>query len=245
MNDLEIQRTYQRQNRGEKVKLIQEWLCLNGFGVKIDGEFGPATEAAVKQFQERKGLPGTGLVDLATFERLVDPMKAALKKISPNGRSVGELTVAYAQQHLRQHPVEVGGENRGPWVRLYMNGNEGQPWAWCAGFACYGLRQACETLGEAMPIEPSFSCDSLAAFARQRGRLLDGTNLSDRARITPGSLFLIRRTSTDWVHTGIVIAAEAEFFRTIEGNTNDNGSREGYEVCMRTRSYKAMDFVLV
>lgn len=245
MNELEIQRTYQRQERGEKVKLIQEWLCLNGHGVKIDGDFGPATEAAVKQFQSRKALPVTGVVDLATFERLVDPIKAALQKISPNGRSLGELAVAYAQQHLRQHPIEVGGENRGPWVRLYMNGNEGQPWAWCAGFACYCLRQACETLGQTMPIDPSFSCDLLAAGARQRGRLLDGGSLSDRARIHPGSLFLLRRTSTDWVHAGIVVSAEPEFFRSIEGNTNDNGSREGYEVCTRTRSYKAADFVLI
>jgi peptidoglycan hydrolase-like protein with peptidoglycan-binding domain len=37
--------------------------------------------------------------------------------------------------------------------------------------------------------------------------------------------------------------AAAETFRTIEGNTNDDGVREGYEVCARTRNYKKRDFV--
>lgn len=36
-------------------------------------------------------------------------------------------------------------------------------------------------------------------------------------------------------HTGFVESVEGSFIHTIEGNTNDTGSREGYEVCRRTR----------
>jgi hypothetical protein len=36
-----------------------------------------------------------------------------------------------------------------------------------------------------------------------------------------------------------------EVFKTIEGNTNDDGSREGYEVCARIHDFKSMDFVLL
>jgi outer membrane protein OmpA-like peptidoglycan-associated protein len=40
-----------------------------------------------------------------------------------------------------------------------------------------------------------------------------------------------------------VVSATAESFQTIEGNTNDSGSREGFEVLGRTRGYAMKDFV--
>lgn len=36
-------------------------------------------------------------------------------------------------------------------------------------------------------------------------------------------------------HTGFVEKVQGNKIHTIEGNTNDTGSREGYEVCRRTR----------
>jgi hypothetical protein len=36
-------------------------------------------------------------------------------------------------------------------------------------------------------------------------------------------------------HTGIVIGLDKTFIYTIEGNTNDSGSREGIEVCYKQR----------
>ena len=40
----------------------------------------------------------------------------------------------------------------------------------------------------------------------------------------------------DWTHTGIVTKVEGKMVHTIEGNTNDEGSREGFEVCQRIRN---------
>ncbi len=245
MSDLELDRPYRGGDSGTQVKLIQEWLSLHGLHVKIDGGFGPATESALRQFQTQQGLAATGIADPATFERLVAPMRGALAPIAARGRGLGPLVVAYAQQHLAQHPREIGGQNRGPWVRLYMDGKEGADWAWCAGFVCFCLQQACTGLGVPLPIERSPSCDSLAASARRRGSLLEAPAEPDRARIGPGSVFLNRRTATDWTHTGIVVAAQPEVLQTIEGNTNDEGSREGYEVCARTRGYKDVDFIVI
>jgi hypothetical protein len=47
------------------------------------------------------------------------------------------------------------------------------------------------------------------------------------------------------VHTGLVVRAGQETFETIEGNTNDAGDREGYEVCQRVRGYAGKDFIVV
>ena len=41
-------------------------------------------------------------------------------------------------------------------------------------------------------------------------------------------------------HTGFIEKVEGDTLHTIEGNTNDTGSREGYEVCRRKRSKSKM-----
>jgi hypothetical protein len=51
------------------------------------------------------------------------------------------------------------------------------------------------------------------------------------------------RTPSDWTHTGIVVQTAREIITTIEGNTNDDGHREDYEVCTRMRGYANIDFV--
>jgi hypothetical protein len=245
VSDLTFTGPCQRGDKGKAVRLIQEWLCLHGYFVKIDWDFGPATKAAVSQFQNKHQLPPNGIVRKTTFEALIGPMRAALEPIAPEGQSLGRLIAAYARQHVRQHPREIGGRNRGPWVRLYMNGREGPEWPWCAGFVSTLVRQACETLNAPLPITPSVSCDSLAYSATGRDIFITETAAADRGRITAGSLFLCRRTPTDWTHTGIVLRAEADYFLTAEGNTNDDGSPEGYEACLRTRGYKAKDFIVI
>jgi hypothetical protein len=172
-------------------------------------------------------------------------MSKSLKTIHPRGKTLGDLVVAYAKQHLAQHPIEIGGQNKGPWVRLYMKGNEGPDWPWCAGFVSFILKQASDTIDASLPIRTSFSCDFLALSAKEIGIFLKEPKIEDKVQITPGSIFLNRRTSTDWVHTGVVVQAQNDFFHTIEGNTNDEGSREGYEVCKRIRGYKKKDFIII
>jgi hypothetical protein len=245
MNDLELDKNYKKDSKGRKVKLIQEWLCLHGFHIAIDSDFGPATDRAVREFQKKKGLRPDGVVGKSTFAMLVKPVTDALEPIAADGKSLGKMVTAYAEQHLKQSPLEIGGQNRGPWVRLYMNGKEGPDWPWCAGFASFILKQACETLEVPLPIKTSVSCDVLAEQAKQKKIFLSETKAKDRKLVRPGSLFLVRRTDTDWVHTGIVLRADAEVFYTIEGNTNDEGSREGYEVCERFRGYRKKDFIVV
>lgn len=239
MGDLKLSKPLQKGDKKGQVKLIQEWLSLNDEKIAIDNDFGSATETAVKDFQTKTNLPVTGIVDDATFAKLIAPMSRALTPIAANGMSLGELVVEYSKRHLVEHPLEVGGQNAGPWVRMYMNGNEGEDWPWCAGFACFCLKQASDTLRQTMPFKSSFSCDTLAAFAKEKNRLV---NIGEAA---PGSFFLVRRTDTDWTHTGIITDIQGDIIKTIEGNTNDAGSREGYEVCARTRGIKKMDFIKI
>ncbi len=233
--------------RRNQVRRIQEWLSLHGYRVALDRHYGVVTEEAVRRFQSDSGLSETGIVDEVTFSYLAWPLSAALKPIDPRGSSYGDLCVRYAEQHLAQHPREIGGANRGPWVRAYCNGNDGRRWPWCAFFVTFVMRQAAETLSMTAPIRGSGSCDSLAAQARNAGLFVDERSLQRAFDEFPGfddgALFLVRRTPTDWTHVGFATSFDDQLFHTIEGNTNDEGSREGYEACARMRGYHGKDFI--
>jgi peptidoglycan hydrolase-like protein with peptidoglycan-binding domain len=229
---------------GLSVRRVQEWLTLHDHGVAVDGVYGAITASELARFQERASLPDTGKTDRATFSRLVAPLEEALRPQAHAGQSMNAAVLAHARKHLAQRPREVGGQNRGPWVRMYMDGREGAEWAWCAGFVTFVLRQASESLGAPMPIAGSVSCDTLAAQAKAAGLFVSQAEASRRT-IPAGSIFLVRRTEADWTHVGIVDAAEPTSFRTIEGNSNDSGDREGYEVCRNSRGYADKDFILL
>lgn len=230
--------------RGLAAQRIQEWLCLHENRIVVDGDFGGGTEDAVESFQRTNGLNVSGIVDRATHDMLVAPMTEVLSHNPGTDLSFAEAVIAFANAHLAQHPLEIGGANKGPWVRMYMKGNEGTPWAWCAGFTTFCMEQAAELLDLPMPIKGSFSCDSLAAQAKSAG-IFRAERDAAHDNIPAGSMFLVRRTSTDWTHVGLVTDAQAQSFLTIEGNTNDAGDREGYEVCARRRGYARKDFIIL
>ncbi len=62
--------TLRRGAKGETVELLQELLNVNGIQVKVDGDFGPLTEQAVKEFQGLNGLRQDGIVGPWTWEKL-------------------------------------------------------------------------------------------------------------------------------------------------------------------------------
>lgn len=239
----------QRGMKSKNVTFVQEWLSLNGTATGIDSDFGSGTEAAVKKFQQKAKLPVTGIVDQATFAALTAPAQAALQPIKAGTKTLGNLVVAYAQQHLKQHPRESGGQNKGPWVRLYMKGKQGKEFLWCAGFVSFILRQAADTLGAQPPVKYTFGCDELAGFGKAAGLFVPEKDVTAGTTpgntLPPGSIFLVRKKPGDWIHTGIVTAFHDDHFETIEGNTNDGGSNEGFEVCNRTRAYAKKDFIKI
>ncbi|HYE75220.1 MAG TPA: CHAP domain-containing protein, partial [Blastocatellia bacterium] len=58
----------------------------------------------------------------------------------------------------------------------------------------------------------------------------------------PGMVFVMKFSNTTG-HTGIVESVDVakKTVTSIEGNTNDDGSREGYEVARRTRTIESIN----
>ncbi len=233
------------------VKRIQEWLNYHQCRTGIDSDYGPATTACVKDFQKMKRKSATGKVDEATWNLLVKPIRTALKApVGIKKMTAQQAVLAVGKQHVEQHPIEIGGANRGPWVRLYCEGHDGRAWAWCAGFVSLIMHQSYFYREAKAPIKGSVSCDILASQAKNAGLFIRGRDVSSGkykwSQFSDACLFLRRRTSTDWTHTGIAADGTGKpkqlVFATMEGNTNDEGSREGFEACYRKRSVSASNY---
>ena len=61
----------QSGDTGENVRTIQYLLNAGGASLNVDGDFGPATQAAVKAFQKTHGLTQDGIVGNQTWPKLI------------------------------------------------------------------------------------------------------------------------------------------------------------------------------
>lgn len=255
-----------RGDQGLSVKYVQEWLGLNNVIVEIDGDFGPATEAAVRKWLlPRLQLIGkkkcqccgaestatasdwNGVVGELIFWQLSRGIRLACTDVAPDpGRGkppLRDLVVLVAEQHLKEHPREIGGQNRGPWVRYYMGdeSREGTPWAWCAGFVNTIVGQAAQELGLKMPYNSALDCE-LLKLRNKVQFVADAEAYPPK----PGDVFLLPGADGREKHTGIVVKLLGDgVVETIEGNTSSDGSTEGHEVCWRVRRLKGLDYISI
>ncbi len=233
--------------KGDRIdaQRVQEWVGLAGFFTGVDGDYGDGTAKRVRQFQAAKGLPATGLADRDTWIELTRPLRNAVFDAAPAGDLRATL-LKVAQQHLAETPREAGGENCGPWVRLYMKGRQGADQLWCCGFVCMLTAQASRDIGAPIPFRRQVGVDALVADAKASGRFIAGKDLPNNANraaaIQPGDLFVVRKSANDWNHVGIVESTGANGFNTIEGNTNGSNNNGG-EAKRSTRNYNKKDFI--
>ena len=139
---------------------------------------------------------------------------------------------------------EEGGDNRGLMVELFLrevSQPAGQPW--CAAFVYHvGFWSHFDYKGRksTWPLPATASCYMLGAFARHQGVL--------RTEPSPGDVFLLwNAAKVRFVHTGIVAFVHDRgaspdahpWFdcETVEGNTNDDGSSNGWGVLRRVRRF--------
>lgn len=123
--------------------------------------------------------------------------------------------------------------NDGPWVEAVqrVTGNKrGDPW--CASFVAFVLGIAYRGKN---PLPATASCDRLLQFARTQGIVTTEPE--------PGDVFLVLKTPNDAVHTGFVTAVSPLEVKTVEGNTNEDGGRDGWGVFARKRRRDRLTFV--
>jgi hypothetical protein len=113
----------------------------------------------------------------------------------------------------------------------YPSGIQGAPW--CAAFVSTIGRLA---LGRAWPVDQTLSVARMVRWAEAK-RVFD--RYPDRSPEVGDLFVLYYEQYRRWAHVGIVAATDGGTIRTIEGNTGDDGTREGYGVLARTRTLTA------
>lgn len=134
--------------------------------------------------------------------------------------------------------TEDQGPNRSTGIDA-MNRMIGVPMGspWCASFVAWCGDAA---LGSEWPVPKTASCYQLGEWARTEQRLL----MPREAR--RGDLFLIWSPRLNrFAHVGFVTGASAGGrIETIEGNTNEGGSRDGWGVFSRIRTLGPNDRIV-
>tara|TARA_R110000868_G_scaffold52171_6_gene165034 strand:+ start:21865 stop:22320 length:456 start_codon:yes stop_codon:yes gene_type:complete len=138
--------------------------------------------------------------------------------------ALGKKTLAIAITQIGAEEVPRN-SNAGPAVEKYLKSvGLGKGYAWCMAFVYWCTKEASTSLGV---VNPLFKTAGVLAMYNNKRSLV----VTDPQ---PGDIFIMDFGKGQG-HTGIVEKVETNIIHTIEGNTNDDGSREGYKVCRRQR----------
>lgn len=135
---------------------------------------------------------------------------------------------------------EEGGDNHGARVNWYQEeGGSGDGTPWCADFVNYCAKWAADTMRVHSPLEDVANQAYVQSYVDHFTKIGGKVTKNPRDGVQPGHLFAIWfPTLQRYGHIGFVKSLDLDkwTFETQEGNSNDEGSREGKEVCSNTRA---------
>lgn len=218
------------------VKAIQNQLNSKGCGpIAVDGDFGIKTLRAVKLFQSRhtdthgNPLLTDGRIGPITWDILFSAEKNVITSVATTDLLKKVLEIANTQIGKVEHPPH---SNRGPEVDIYLKSVGLDPksgnYPWCAAFVYWCFEQASLQTGKANPAIKTAGV--LDHWNRTKGtKITMGDAMANPSKIQPGAIFIMDFGKGQG-HTGIVENVGNGYITTIEGNTNNDNSREGYGV---------------
>jgi hypothetical protein len=223
------------------VKAIQKRLNQIGCGpLSLDGDFGDKTFQAVKLFQSRfsdtnqNPLKVDGVIGAVSWAVLFGINSVPTSGTTQNALFKKVLEIASQEVGIMETPI---GSNAGVRVEEYLASVDlGKGFAWCVAFLYFCFEKASQDLGVANPLVKTAGVLDLWARAKCK-KIKTPDFVNNPSLIKPGYIFIIS-TGGGFGHAGIVESVEGSFITTIEGNSNDDGSREGTGVFRRVNRRK-------
>lgn len=133
-----------------------------------------------------------------------------------DGSLIGSLALLMAVKEYMVGAREVGGNNRGPYVKMYMNGLAEEGSSWCSAFVSYCVHRS---MGK-YQVKPPFPYHVSAKAFFNDCRTL-GYELKDEEPEQGDIVFWYRGDPKGWQgHVGFVVAQDGKSLWTLEGNRN-------------------------
>ena len=146
---------------------------------------------------------------------------------------MNRLTDQIIREARKYIGVKETSHNSGTHIDDWLRRVQRQPGAtWCVAFAWCMLDDACDALHLHNPLQPVAGGHLLMRMAKDHRAWTSEPG--------PGFIFGVdhgvsETTGAHLSHVGIVVEVDGDQLRTIEGNTNAAGSREGNCVTAKTR----------
>jgi len=231
-----LRKTLRKGAKGQLVSELQKLLnkILAPSKVTPDGDFGEKTRKAVIEFQKKANITADGIVGKGTWTALAN---ATTKVIKTPVQLKGLSDIAAKYIGVKETGNNKAGSSKKMLEifeadNLVINGKtDGYPW--CAAFVSLCVQKLCRTssLYGALipPREPSVN-RFLNIWAKQNNCLVFKPD-SKVFTAMKGDIVVFT-----FSHIGIVESNNGTTITTIEGNTNDAGSREGITVARKQRT---------
>ena len=199
--------TIKKGSKGTGAKWTQSMLQRIGYRIAVDGDFGSASDKALREFQTYWGLEIDGLSGPAT--------RTALKNCVNAIESSASLPLRVFTKELGRN--EANGQDDK--YILWYNAENGTKFAttvaWCAISASWALRRGNIDSSK----YPNFaSCSASQKVFKEKGLIRDKKTYKPKA----GDLIYF-----DWnqkgtaQHVGMVFSYDGKYVETIEGNSGD------------------------
>ncbi len=157
----------------------------------------------------------------------------------PSAIAAAALATAMTQMGVTEVPL---GSNNGPEVRKYLKSiGLGPGYAWCMAFVYWCVNEAAMAAKMENPLVRTGGV--MAQLNQVKGKtvkIFKEINVND---LRPGDIFIMS-FSGGLGHTGFIERVSGDTVFTIEGNTDQGGSREGVGVFQKRRKISLFKAVI-
>lgn len=198
----------------------------------------PGKKQKVMNVQKALGLSADGIDGPKTWDAIEDAVvKDKPQVTTPANNTFTEKLVALAKKEVGVE--EVNGTNCGPRVNEYKAAtwlDSTKSWPWCAAFICWLFREAMKDGKYSFERPKTAGAYDFENWCREQDTtvLLKKPHNGD---IKPGDIVIF-----NFSHIGLAIGTpdSSGYVKTIEGNTDGVGSREGGAVLEKRRKLSSI-----